>query len=266
MKVITVAGQMQRQAEALRKIGKKIAFVPTMGALHEGHLSLVRKARKLAKVVVVSIYVNPTQFAPNEDFMRYPRPLKRDLQLLELEKVDFVFAPKSLYSKEDSTFVEETDFSQRRCGASRPGHFRGVTTVVCKLLNIVQPHVAVFGQKDAQQCDVIERMVKNLFMPVKIVRAPIKRDYRGLALSSRNQYLSRNEYENALNFPRALQAVVSKKGLFAEEVEQELLNLLRQQEGIKVDYATWSRGFLCAAVRVGNTRLIDNAPYKARKK
>jgi pantoate--beta-alanine ligase len=265
MKIIKSPVQMQRQAACLRQNGKKIALVPTMGALHEGHLSLIRKARKMADIVVLSLYINPTQFGPNEDFSQYPRSLEKDLQLAEFEKADFVFAPESLYASDASTFIEETDCSQGRCGEKRPGHFRGVTTVVGKLLNIVQPHIAIFGQKDAQQCEVIERMVRDLHIPVKIVRAPITRDKHGLALSSRNQYLSFEEYNMALYFPRALQEAAKQKGLSAKEIEQSALALLKQQDGIQPEYVVWKKGFLCAAVRVGKTRLLDNVSYRAKK-
>lgn len=248
---------MQRQALLLKRREKTIAFVPTMGALHEGHLSLVRRARALADIVVVSIYVNPTQFGPKEDFSRYPRPLKKDCALCRREEVDIVFAPKNLYHADASTVVEETSRSQGRCGAFRPGHFCGVATVVCKLFNIVQPDIAVFGQKDAQQCEVIERMTRDLFLPVKIIRAPILRDKNGLALSSRNQYLSPEEYQQALNFPRALKEAVSE-GKTIQQVEQKARALLRQHRGWKMDYVTCANGFLCAAVRIGKTRLIDN--------
>ncbi|MFH1067444.1 MAG: pantoate--beta-alanine ligase [bacterium] len=264
MKFITSPRQMQRQALAMRGRGLKIVFVPTMGALHEGHLSLIRRARKLGDVVVASIYVNPTQFGPKEDFSRYPRRLQRDMELAKQAGANVVFAPTSLYEADASTFVEETQLSRGRCGDFRPGHFRGVATVVCKLFSIVQPHIAVFGQKDAQQCDVIERMTRDLFLPVKIVRAPIVRDKRGLALSSRNQYLSPQEYEIALRFPLALRKATEARGFSPRRVEERAMRLL-EQAGLRADYATWANGFLCAAVRVGKTRLLDNVSYRSGK-
>jgi pantoate--beta-alanine ligase len=258
MKIITSPAQMQRQALLLKRRGKTIAFVPTMGALHAGHLSLVRRAKKSADIVIVSIYVNPTQFGPKEDFSRYPRKLKEDVQLCRREGVNIIFAPKNLYSSDASTFVEEIACSQGRCGSFRPGHFRGVATVVCKLFNVVQPDIAVFGQKDAQQCEVIEQMNRDIFLPVKIIRAPILRDKNGLALSSRNQYLSPEEYRAALNFPRALKRAVRSNAKSPQQVEKIARALLKKNHEWKIDYVTWANGFLCAAIRIGKTRLIDN--------
>ncbi len=258
MEVIGSVGRMQRQAAVWRAAGLKIAFVPTMGALHEGHLSLVRLARKRGDRVVVSIYVNPTQFGPKEDFARYPRPRRRDLELCRKEGVDAVFAPSTLYRSDASTRVIETEKSLGRCGRHRPGHFDGVATVVVKLLNIVQPDVAIFGQKDAQQCDVIERVVRDLDLPVKIVRGPIVRDRNGLALSSRNTYLSAEEMEVALNLPRVLRAVKSKRQMTMRQRERMARERLRRVKGLTLDYVEAAGAYLCAAVRVGGTRLIDN--------
>jgi pantoate--beta-alanine ligase len=244
---------MQREALAWRKKGLRIGFVPTMGALHEGHLSLVRLARKKADRVVVSLYVNPTQFGPKEDFGRYPRPRTEDLRLCREAGVDVVFAPESLYHPDASTWVEETVLSRGRCGESRPGHFRGVTTVVMKLLQIVQPDVVVFGQKDAQQCDVLERMVRDLYVPVRMVRAPLVRDGRGVALSSRNRYLSPDEYERAVAFARAL-----RESRTVREARRKLAGIA----GVEIDYVERVGDRLCAAVRVGKTRLIDNVAIR----
>jgi len=249
---------MQRQALLWKRAGRKIGFVPTMGALHEGHLSLVRQARRRADVVVMSIYVNPVQFGPGEDFRRYPRPFARDRRLAEQAGVDCVFAPLNLYGPGESTRVTEAFCSRGRCGDFRPGHFEGVATVVAKLFNIVQPDVAVFGQKDAQQCDVLERMVRDLNFPVRMVRAPILRDARGLALSSRNAYLKPAEYETALHLPRLLQQAAREGN--ADRACTRARTLLGKVPGLKVQYVEAAGNRLCAAVQVGSTRLIDNVP------
>jgi len=254
---------MQRQALVWKRAGLRIVFVPTMGALHEGHLGLMERARKMGDCVVASIYVNPVQFGPREDFSKYPRPVEQDRALCRAAGVDVLFCPTSLYAPDDSTRVVEKSLSLGRCGRSRPGHFDGVTTVVAKLFLIVQPDVAVFGQKDAQQCDVIERMVRDLCFPVKIVRAPIRRDLRGLALSSRNAYLKPDEYAAALAFPRILrEAVDGAPG--ARGAEKKARRLLAAAPGLKTDYVEWAAGRLCAAVFCGTTRLIDNVPCPQR--
>jgi pantoate--beta-alanine ligase len=263
MKLITTARQMQREALKIKKQDKKIAFVPTMGALHEGHLSLVKLARRHSPVVVMSIFVNPTQFGPEEDFTRYPRPFKKDMELARQVGVTHLFAPRQLYRADASSVVHETELSLGRCGTFRPGHFSGVASVVAILFNLVQPDVAVFGQKDAQQCDVIERMVRDLYLPVKIIRAPILRDPQGLALSSRNRYLSAEEYETALVLPRILKQAALQKNLLQVEKEARLgLSLI---PGMTVQYVEAVRGRLCAAVLVGKTRLIDNVPLKRHR-
>jgi pantoate--beta-alanine ligase len=253
---------MQRRAAAWRRKGEKVVFVPTMGALHEGHLSLVRLARKKGTRVVMSIYVNPTQFGPREDFSRYPRPFARDARLAREAGVDLLFAPARLYAPDASTVVNETFFSRGRCGASRPGHFQGVATVVAKLFNLVLPDAAIFGQKDAQQCDVIERMVRDLDFPVKIVRAPIKRDKRGVAMSSRNAYLSPDEYERAVRFAALLKRESGGPARGAAKACARLKRALSREPGIELDYVEAAGGRICAAVRVGKTRLIDNVPLK----
>jgi pantoate--beta-alanine ligase len=258
MDVIASSLKMQRLALRLRREGRKIVLVPTMGALHEGHLSLVRRAKKLGDVVVVSLYVNPTQFGPKEDFSRYPRPRGKDLALCREAGVNLVFAPSNLYEKDASTKVVEEVVSEGRCGGSRPGHFSGVATVVVKLFQLVQPEVAVFGQKDAQQCDVVERVVRDLNVPVRLVRAPIVRDRNGLALSSRNAYLSKEEYETALHLPRTLRAVKSKVNMNRKQRVSWAKRALSAVPGIEVDYVELAGNHLCAAIRVGRTRLIDN--------
>ncbi len=245
---------MQRLSAAWVRSGEKVGLVPTMGALHEGHLALVRRARKECHRVVVSIYVNPTQFGPKEDLSRYPRPRERDLALCRREGADLVFAPTNLYLPDHSTFVEETAVSQGRDGASRPGHFRGVATVVLKLFNLVRPAIAYFGQKDAQQVDVIQRMVRDLDVPVKVIVVPTVRDHDGVALSSRNVYLSPAERSVAQKFAAALQQAVKKKSHAETWLKQELKKI----RGLKVDYVTQADERLCAAVIIGKTRLIDN--------
>ncbi len=208
MKVIRKIGEMQAQAQAWRGAGKRIALVPTMGYLHEGHMSLMRLAGRQADVVVVSIFVNPSQFGPNEDFDTYPRDFERDRQLCEQEGIQAIFAPEvsEMYPADASTWVVEERLSRPLCGATRPSHFRGVTTVVAKLFHAVCPQVAIFGRKDAQQLLVIERMVRDLNMPVEIVGAPIVRESDGLAMSSRNKYLEPEDRLNALSIQRGLRA------------------------------------------------------------
>ncbi|MEM6821549.1 MAG: pantoate--beta-alanine ligase [Verrucomicrobiota bacterium] len=257
MKCVASAKSLQRTLLALKKDGKRIGFIPTMGALHEGHLSLIDVARKHSDYVVMSIYVNPTQFGPKEDFKKYPRPQKVDQNLARRHGVDLLFSPGSLYAADESVRVTENKISKGRCGASREGHFDGVVTVVSKLFNIVQPDIAVFGQKDAQQVEVIERLVRDLYFPIKIVRAPIIRDAKGLALSSRNRYLSTREYNTAIEYA----------GVFNEEchsrkpvptIKRNLKRRLSKIKGLKIDYLEISNKWAYVAVVIGKTRLIDN--------
>ncbi|MEM1158149.1 MAG: pantoate--beta-alanine ligase [Verrucomicrobiota bacterium] len=250
----TVSGIRKHIAEARGK-GQRVALVPTMGALHEGHLRLVDLARKKTDYVVMSIYVNPTQFGPKEDFSKYPRTLAQDKKLAEERGVDVIFHPASLYYPDDSVSVHEREQSLGRCGASRPGHFDGVATVVAKLFNIVQPDYAVFGQKDGQQLDVIERLVRDMHYRIKIIRAPIIRDLHGLALSSRNAYLSAAEYEKAVIFAQALEHCAKSNGNAAVK---NLRKKLADISGLRVDYLEVAGGRLYAAVKIGKTRLIDN--------
>ena len=254
--------------------GETLGLVPTMGALHEGHLSLVRAARAANHRVAVSIFVNPTQFGPSEDFARYPRTLERDLSMLEAEGVDMVFAPavEEMYPPgAPVAFVDVPGVSERLDGASRPGHFRGVATVVSKLFHIVEPERAYFGQKDAAQVAVLRAMVKALDFPVELIACPTVRDPDGLALSSRNRYLSAAEREAALALPLALERAALRADQGAEAVQGSLRGELLATESLRVDYAEvidpdtllplndLSRGALvAAAVWVGQTRLIDN--------
>ena len=216
MKIISSPKEMKAFSSEARANGKKIALVPTMGALHEGHLSLIDKAKSIADIVVVSVFVNPTQFGPNEDFDKYPRQLEQDAQNCQAKGADVVFAPSAsdIYASDASTFVNEEQISQYLCGQSRPKHFRGVTTVVTILFNIVKPDVAIFGEKDAQQVSIIERMVRDMFMDVEIVRAEIVRDENGLALSSRNKYMDKLE---RLGATRIHNALVAAKKMIADE-------------------------------------------------
>jgi len=258
-----------------RVVGRTLGLVPTMGALHEGHLSLARAARTACDAVAVSIFVNPTQFGPNEDFSRYPRTFENDCALLEREGVDLIFAPtvEEMYPAGASTFVIVEGVSDRLDGASRPGHFRGVTTVVSKLFHIIAPHKAFFGQKDAAQVAVLRKMVRDLNFPLQFVVCPIVREADGLALSSRNRYLSEKERQQALLLHRALQkveeAVASGEGSSSKLIEAAGL-IFAQEPGVRVDYiavvdpdtledVSDVRGALVAvAAFVGTTRLIDN--------
>jgi pantoate--beta-alanine ligase len=252
MRVIRDIPALRRVVAAWRRAGERIAFVPTMGAIHAGHLSLVTRARRGADRVVASIFVNPLQFGPNEDYRRYPRPLARDQALLAEAGVDVLWVPEAddLYPAGHRTRVRVRGLSEVLEGHSRPGHFDGVTTVVAKLLNAVQPDVLWLGQKDAQQARVIEQMIQDLDLPVVVRRGPIVRDADGLALSSRNRYLSPEERERALALPRAL----------ATRSATEARAQLAAAPGIAVDYVeTLDEGrVLAAAIRVGPTRLIDN--------
>jgi pantoate--beta-alanine ligase len=224
-----------------------------MGALHEGHLHLIKKARQRSEIVVVSIYVNPSQFGPKEDFTKYPRTFARDAALCRQAGVDVIFNPANLYLPDHSTWVVEEKIATGRCSRTRPGHFRGVATVVLKLFNLVQPTQAYFGWKDAQQVGVIQRLVRDLQVPIRIIPIETVRDRDGLALSSRNRYLSPLERERALALPLLLHLAVRQKKPVAWLQES-----LGKCPGIRLDYVEWAEGRLCAAIWVGKTRLIDN--------
>jgi len=276
MRVLETVEQMRAACHAFRREGNRLGFVATMGALHAGHLSLVRAARQQCQAVAVSIFVNPTQFGPNEDFSKYPRTFDRDRQLLESEKVDVIFAPsvEEMYPTGAKTFVHVEEMSKRLCGKSRPGHFRGVTTVVNKLFNIIEPDLAFFGQKDAAQCAILRRMVRDLAMRVQIVVCPIVREPDGLAMSSRNAYLSAEERKKATILHRALMRVRSLADA-GERSSEKLIaaagKAFAEEPTVRVDYVEIvdnetlepvpdvSRGALIAvAAFVGTTRLIDN--------
>jgi len=284
MQIVKSAAAMQRLAKKWQRAGIKIGFVPTMGYLHEGHLSLVKRARQAVGKngkVVVSIYVNPTQFAPTEDLSKYPRDLKRDLKLCRAAGADAVFTPtdSEMYpgkaESKYSTYVVEEKLSRTMEGESRPTHFRGVTTVVAKLFNIVLPDVAVFGQKDFQQAAIIKRMVADLNFPAKIIVAPTVRERDGLAMSSRNKYLAGNLRAQATVLWCAIQivrAAVKKSKTFpANKLKQAVKKLVECEPDAELDYveffepetlspvSTVKSGVQMAlAVFVGKTRLIDN--------
>lgn len=286
MRIVTSVAAMQRLARQWRRSGARVGLVPTMGYLHEGHLSLMHAARRRvgkAGKVVVSIYVNPTQFGPKEDLSRYPRDLKRDLELCRAQGVDVVFAPSDaeMYPGKAqgnySTYVVEEKLSQGMEGASRPGHFRGVTTVVAKLFNLVQPDVAVFGAKDFQQAAVVKRMVRDLNFPLKIVVAPTVREPDGVAMSSRNKYLTGDLRQQATVLRRSIEmvreAVIgARKPIPAAKLKARVGRVVKTAEDTWLDYVEFfhpdtlalvaqvKRGTQVAlAVFVGKTRLIDNA-------
>jgi len=266
------------QAYANRSQGRKrtIAFVPTMGFLHEGHLALLREGRKRADVLVLSIFVNPTQFAAGEDFDSYPRDMERDLVLARKEKVDVVFTPdrSSLYEEGFQTYINLEALPNHLCGISRPIFFRGVATIVTKLFHIVKPHVAIFGQKDFQQLAVIKRMVRDLNFDIEIVGVPTVREHDGLAMSSRNNYLKPSERPAALSLFTSLKKAQSmcKEGVQdAEKIINEAKKIIHSHTNTEIDYIsicdtdtledipTIRRPVLMAlAVKVGKTRLIDN--------
>ena len=258
------------------KLEDPVGFVPTMGALHEGHLSLVRSARAENKSVVVSIFVNPTQFSPSEDFDTYPRDLERDLRLLEEESVDLVFAPASveLYPAGYSTWVEVESLTERLEGAARPTHFRGVATIVTKLFNIVAPQRAYFGQKDAQQALVIRRLIRDLNLPIELRVCPTVRESDGLALSSRNSYLSADERRAATVLKRGLdlaERLFSGGERDADRIRRRVRDLISSEPLAEIDYVSVADletldelesldrpALVSLAVRFGRTRLIDN--------
>jgi pantoate--beta-alanine ligase len=277
MLTVRTAAHLRRVVDLSRALGKTIGFVPTMGALHAGHLSLVQLARERgADRIVASVFVNPTQFGPGEDFSRYPRQAERDADLLESAGCDFLFLPEveTLYPPGHTTFVEPGGPAEGLEGAFRPGHFRGVATVVCGLFNLVRADLAVFGEKDAQQLAVVRRMVRDLHLPVEIVGAPTLREPDGLAMSSRNVFLGPEERRSATVLHRALTAAAAaiaageRRG---DEVRRILSEVLGSEPLARLDYAEVvdaqtfqpvtklsGRVVLPLAVRIGATRLIDN--------
>jgi pantoate--beta-alanine ligase len=277
MQKITSVFEMQTLAEDLRSKGQIIGLVPTMGALHEGHLSLIRLAAEQADTVVVSIFVNPTQFGPSEDYAKYPRDLDGDLKLCEAAGADVVFAPsiEEIYPKGYSTYITEETVGKPLEGVSRPTHFRGVTTVVAKLFNIVRPDLAVFGQKDAQQVAVIKKMVQDLHFMVDVVTAPTLREPEGLAMSSRNRYLSTAQRAEALSISRALnfaKQMVENGERRVDRLIAEATHILSEHRRVRVIYVAVvdrtsmesvrevvpGQTLLAIAAWVDEVRLIDN--------
>jgi pantoate--beta-alanine ligase len=281
MITVTNISRLRELVDAQRRAGRTIGFVPTMGALHQGHLSLIRLAKKRTQFVVVSIFVNPAQFGPSEDFSKYPRDLKKDAALCKSAGADLVFAPqvKDVYPDHYLTYVTVEQLTDGLCGASRPGHFKGVATVVAKLFNMVRPDVAVFGQKDAQQCAVIRQMARDLDFPVKIVVAPIVRERDGLAMSSRNAYLTPVERNQAIALHHSLnlakQLVRGGQGT-TDKVKSEMKKLIACEAPLgKIDYievvdnATLKpvnkiekNTLIALAVKFPSARLIDNILIK----
>ena len=277
MKVLTTIAEFKK---ARRRIDSTVGFVPTMGYLHEGHLVLVRRAKAENEVAVASIFVNPTQFGPKEDFARYPRDPERDLDLLKKEEADLVFMPSAgeMYPEGCSTWVDVLKVTERLEGASRPGHFRGVATVVAKLFNIVEPTRAYFGQKDAQQVVVVRKMVADLNMNLEVVVVPTHREQDGLAMSSRNVYLNPQERQSALVVWKSLnlaQQLWSQGERKAKILRQQMTDLIRKEPLARIDYISIANpetleelteikqpAMVSLSVYVGKTRLIDNVTLR----
>lgn len=278
MEVVHTIPELRAAVDRARQAGKAIGFVPTMGCLHEGHLSLIRRAREEAAFVVVSIFVNPTQFGPNEDFSKYPRTFAEDRAGCEAAGADLIFAPTTadFYPAGATTWVDVEGISAQLCGEFRPGHFRGVTTVVAMLFNAVQADIAVFGRKDLQQLAVIRRMVRDLHMPIRIVAHETVREPNGVAMSSRNRYLSAEQLSQATAIPAAMAAAkaLAQTGVTdAVRLRDAALAVLTAQPALKLQYCeivdletmvpvASTSGLRCAiaiACHLGATRLIDNA-------
>lgn len=277
MRLIRLPSEMSLWSQQARAAGQTIGLVPTMGCFHEGHLSLMRRAATLADMVVVSLFVNPIQFGPEEDYSRYPRDFERDAAMAAAEKIDILFAPQpeEMFAPDNLTRIEVSGLTDVLCGKSRPGHFTGVATVVAKLFNLTMPQIAVFGEKDFQQLAVLKRMVQDLDFQLKIIGHPIVREADGLAMSSRNRYLSREERRSALSLHQAIQLSRSAVREGITDVDQ-LLDLvtarLQQDARITTDYIAIvdqydltpkkridPNALLAMAVKIGTTRLIDNA-------
>jgi len=276
MEVAETIQSVRRQVTTAREKGKRIGFVPTMGALHIGHISLIESAVNQTDFVVVSIFVNPTQFGPGEDFQKYPRPLDQDLEICRKTGVRLVFVPtpEQMYGSENLTWATVEKLTEPLCGQFRPGHFRGVTTVCAKLFNIVQPDVAFFGQKDAQQAIAIKRMVADLNMPLQIVVCPTVREPDGLAVSSRNKYLTKQQRKDATLIYKSLQKcreMIEAGVTNTKEIIGQMRKILNQIPSAKLEYVSIvdsetleSTDKVCGkilaavAVKIGSTRLIDN--------
>lgn len=281
MRLIRRIKEIQKLTADFKQRGKRIGFVPTMGYLHAGHLSLARRSKKECDVTIMSIFVNPLQFGLNEDYKKYPRDLKKDLRAAKEAGVDYIFCPqdKQMYPSGYLTEVSVDKITKILCGASRPGHFRGVTTVVTKLFNIVRPDISYFGRKDAQQAVVIKKMVEDLNLPLKIKVLPIIREPDGLAMSSRNKYLNARQRRDALVLYRALQKAkdMVKRGEHdSRRIIVEIRKLIKKVDSAKIDYVrivdaenlsekkkVSGRVLIALAVFIGKTRLIDNLILKA---
>jgi pantoate--beta-alanine ligase len=280
IEIITAVKDMQKRSDKMRCQGKTIVFVPTMGFLHEGHLSLIREGKKHGDDMVVSIFVNPSQFGPSEDLETYPRDLERDLDLLQKEGVNAVFAPDAdeIYGEKYQTYVELEKLPNHLCGLSRPVFFKGVATVVTKLFNIVKPHVTIFGQKDYQQLTIIRQMVRDLNFDIKVVGAPTVRESGGLAMSSRNTYLTPDQRISALSLNKSLQKAQTlvENGLKdADKIIDTAAELIRSHPETEIDYITIcdpeslddmktidKPALMALAVNIGKARLIDNMILK----
>jgi len=277
VRILKTIREIQKTSEKFRSEGKKIAVVPTMGYLHKGHTSLIERAGSLADIVITTIFVNPAQFGPNEDFTRYPRDFERDKTAAQAAGSGIIFYPdvEEMYPKGFDSFVEAGEASNILEGKFRPKHFRGVTTVVAKLLNITKPHIAIFGQKDAQQAFIIRKMIRDLNFDIDIVIAPIVRETDGLAMSSRNIYLNGTERKNALVLFRSLQYAqerIRQGERSIASIRKEMLNIIRSGAPAQIDYVAFidpvnfseteninqSEILIALAVRFGSTRLIDN--------
>lgn len=282
MKILNSIKDVRAEIKQARKNSKSIGLVPTMGYLHEGHLSLVKRAREENNIVIVSIFVNPTQFGPDEDYVAYPRDIERDSRLVEGEGADIVFAPEvnEMYPDGCSTYVKvEGNITKKLCGASRPGHFKGVTTIVTKLFNIITPDRAYFGQKDAQQVAVIEKMVKDLCFDIEIVPCPIIREEDGLAKSSRNMYLNEKERKAATILSKALfnvKEIIGKGEINPSKIEKFIVDTINTEELTDIDYVEIVNArtlesirkikgdvLIALAVKIGKARLIDNIRLEA---
>lgn len=279
MEIIKTIKEMQSFSKKQSLNGKSIGLIPTMGYLHDGHLSLIKIAKENCDTVVVSIFVNPTQFAPDEDLERYPRDFDNDKRLCEELHVDAIFVPEpdDMYQTNASTWVHEEALTNCLCGKSRPSHFRGVTTVVTKLYNAVLPDIAVFGQKDAQQALVLKRMTRDLNFPIEVIIGPIVREKDGLAMSSRNKYLSDSERENALSIYQSLlkaQNMISEGKTDVKDIRNEIKSRIEDAGGV-VDYVdircadtldvllkVKDNALIAVAAHFGSTRLIDNLIVK----
>ncbi|TRZ76925.1 MAG: pantoate--beta-alanine ligase [Deltaproteobacteria bacterium] len=282
MKIISSIREMQVFSESARNSGQKISFVPTMGYFHDGHLSLMREGRQRADCLAISIYVNPTQFGPSEDFEKYPRDFERDKGLASDVGVDVIFYPedKEMYPEHYQTYVNVDNVTQNLCGMSRPGHFRGVTTVCAKLFNIVKPHSAIFGKKDFQQLVAIKRMVLDLNMDIDIIGMPIVREPDGLAMSSRNVYLKTDEREGALSLSRSLNIAKEMYDRGERDVAAILAQVrkyIERHPHTNIDYAKIcdtttlkdighieGESVLALAVKINKTRLLDNYVFGNR--